>query len=497
MGCIVMLLADLLAPLVLVRCSGDKQVDVTGITADSRKVQPGDLFICLTGLNHDGHAYAAEAVNRGAVAVLAEQELQLDVPVAIVPDTRRAMAIVADRFYQSPTQELTLIGITGTNGKTTTSHLIDRILQSQQKRTGIIGTIHTRIGDQYLELKNTTPDVLELQHSFRKMRDLDTEYAVMEVSSHALDMGRVRGCDFSIAVFTNLTQDHLDYHQTMEQYQYAKSLLFAQLGNIYRQGGGKTAILNADDPVSEQFARVTAAQVITYGIDRPADVRATDIKLSHQGTSFTAHTFQGSMPFSLKLMGKFNVYNALAAIAATLVTGIPLAEIKRALEQVEGVSGRLEPVDEGQSFTVLVDYSHTPDSLENALQTVKEFARGRVFCVVGCGGDRDRGKRPLMAKIATKYADLSVLTSDNPRSEDPGAIIADMISGLEAVRPGSLVTRVDRREAIHYAIGQATAGDVVLIAGKGHETYQTIKGVDYPFDDREVAREALKARLNH
>lgn len=490
-----MQLADLLSSLLPVRVKGDYNKEITGLTADSRKVKPGDMFICLSGFTVDGHEYAAMALEQGAACILSEKELPLDGTLVIVPDTRRAMAQLANRFYQSPTSELKLIGVTGTNGKTTTTHLIDKILQDQQKKTGLIGTIHMRIGDTCEEVKNTTPDLLELQQSFRRMRDLQTEYAIIEVSSHALDIGRVRGCDVHTAVFTNLTRDHLDYHETMEKYQHAKSLLFAQLGNRYDADRVKTAVLNADDPASEMFARVTPARVIRYGIDQKADVRATDIRITAQGTSFLMETFAGSIAFFLKLVGKFNVYNALAAASVALVEGIPLAAIKASLEEAAGVDGRFEVVDAGQPFTVLIDYSHTPDSLENALVTVKEFAQGRIFCIVGCGGDRDRTKRPIMAQIATKYADISVLTSDNPRSEEPEAILADMRAGLDATPPVRYVSIVDRREAIHHAVSQANAQDVILIAGKGHETYQIVKDQVIMFDDRLVAKEAIKKKL--
>jgi len=491
-----MRLKDLLAPLLPVRTMGNDNLEIKGLTADSRKVKPGDLFICLTGFTVDGHDYAPKAAELGAAAVLTERELDLPqgVTQVIVPDTRRAMAQVADRFYGSPTRELRLIGVTGTNGKTTTTHLIDRILRDQQKKTGLIGTIHMRIGDQVEEVKNTTPDAIDLQHSFRRMREHGAEYAIIEVSSHALEMGRVRGCDVHTAVFTNLTQDHLDYHQTMENYRHAKSLLFAQLGNRYDTGAMKTAVLNADDEASDMYARVTPARVITYGIDHPADVRGSDIRLTSKGTSFRVDSFAGSCEMHLRLMGKFNVYNALAATAVALAEGIPLTEIKHSLEAIQGVNGRFETVDAGQPYTVIVDYSHTPDSLENALQTVKEFAKGRIFCLIGCGGDRDRTKRPIMAQIATKYADISVLTSDNPRSEEPTAILADMKAGLTAVPEERYREIADRREAIHYAINQAEPDDVILIAGKGHENYQIIKGQILPFDDREVAKEAIRAR---
>lgn len=492
-GAIVMLLKDLLVPLLPVRTRGDDSVEITGMTADSRKVKEGDLFVCLPGFTVDGHDFAQKAAEQGAVAVLAERKLALPEGIVqvIVPDTRRAMAQMADLFYHSPTSRLKLIAVTGTNGKTTTTHLIDTILRDQAKKTGLIGTIHMRIGDVYEDVKNTTPDVIELQQSFQRMCAIDTEYAIIEASSHALEMGRLRGCNVHTAVFTNLTQDHLDYHKTMENYRFAKSLLFAQLGNQYDGKMMKTAVLNADDEASELFAKVTPARVITYGIEKKADVQADEIAITSHGTSFVVHSFAGSIAMNLKLIGKFNVYNALAATAVALAEGIPLAEIKRSLEAIQGVNGRFEPVVAGQDFTVLVDYSHTPDSLENALVTLKEIAQGRIFCVVGCGGDRDRTKRPIMAQIATKYADISVLTSDNPRSEEPAEIIAEMAAGLTAVEESRYVQIVDRREAIRYAISHARPHDCILIAGKGHETYQIIKGQVLPFDDREVAKEII------
>lgn len=482
-------------PLLPVTVSGDDSMEITGLTADSRQVKPGYLFVCLTGYTVDGHTFAAQAVKNGAVAVLSEQDLDVPATIVKVPDTRRAMAMLADRIFGSPTKKVKVIGVTGTNGKTTTTHLIDKILCDQSKQTGLIGTIHMKIGDVTEEVKNTTPDAIDLQRSFRRMCDVNTDYAIIEVSSHALELGRVRGCEIHTAVFTNLTQDHLDYHKTMENYRYAKSLLFSQLGNSYDTDRLKTAVLNADDEASELYATVTPVRVITYGIDQPADVRAKQIEITSKGTSFTVESFAGSARLNLKLMGKFNVYNALAAIAVTLAEGISLEEIKASLEEVAGVNGRFEAVDAGQQFAVLVDYSHTPDSLENALMTVKEFARGNVFCIVGCGGDRDKTKRPIMAQIATKYADLTVLTSDNPRSEEPQAILDDMLAGLSEVAPERYAALADRREAIAHAVSLAKPDDVILIAGKGHETYQMIKDQVLPFDDRKVAREAI-ARYN-
>lgn len=491
-------LAELVSSLLLCNVTGDPAVEITGIETDSRKVEPGTLFIALRGFTVDGHQYVQQAVEKGAAAVMVEEPVHVDVPVVLVPDTRRAMAIVAAHFYQYPTKELKVIGITGTNGKTTTSHLIQAIFNDAGKETGIIGTIAIKFKGKEFPVKNTTPDVVELQKSLSLMRDEGCEYAAIEVSSHALDLGRVRGCEFHAAVFTNLTQDHLDYHQTMEQYREAKGLLFSQLGNGYspRKDANKVAVINADDPNADYFMKVTPVQVITYGIEKPADVRARRIEISPHGTKFLLETFQGSCEIQLRLIGKFNVYNVLAAISVALAEGIPLAQIKKSVESVSGVNGRFEPVNAGQPFAVIVDYAHTPDSLENVLKTIQEFAKKRVFCVVGCGGDRDRGKRPLMARIAATYSDRVFLTSDNPRTEDPQRILEDMLAGIKDVDPGRYQVIVDRKEAIEKAIQEAQAGDVVLIAGKGHETYQEINGVRYDFDDREVARQAIMRDAN-
>ncbi|WP_124727713.1 UDP-N-acetylmuramoyl-L-alanyl-D-glutamate--2,6-diaminopimelate ligase [Staphylospora marina] len=491
-----MRLETLIRPLLNCRTTGDTGTEIGGISIDSREVKPGDLFIALRGFTVDGHRFVRQAVEKGAAAVLVEEPVEASVPVIQVPDTRRAMAVVADRFYGMPTRDLKLIGITGTNGKTTTSYLIEALLAGVGRKTGVIGTIRMKIGDREFPVKNTTPEAVELQKMFRMMSDEGCEYSVIEASSHALDLGRTRGCRFRIGVFTNLTQDHLDYHGTMDNYREAKGLLFSQLGNDYREDPRQTpcAILNADDDASAYFARITPAQVITYGIDRPADVRAENIRITPEGTSFTLRTFKGDAELSLRLIGKFNVYNVLAAVSVGLVEGLELPEICRILSVVEGVSGRFEPVRAGQPFTVLVDYAHTPDSLENVLATVKELATGRILTVVGCGGDRDRTKRPKMAKIAAEMSDVAIFTSDNPRSEDPDAIIRDMLTGVPETGANRVLSIVDRREAIHHAVNVANPGDIVLIAGKGHETYQEIKGIRHDFDDRQVAREAILRR---
>ncbi len=469
----------------------EDSIEITSIENDHRKVTEGSLFVCIKGYTVDGHDLAAEAVKAGAVAVIAERELTLTVPVIVVKNTKRALSVLADTFYEHPTHQLQLIGITGTNGKTTTSHLIEKIIQDHGKKTGLIGTMYTKVGDEVFPTKNTTPESLTLQKTFRQMVGANVSAAVMEVSSHALDEGRVHGCDFDIAVFTNLTQDHLDYHGTMEEYKRAKGLLFAQLGSRFQKNSPKYAVLNADDAAAEQYIRSTSAHILTYGIDRDADFKAHSISIKAGGTSFKLESPLGNYNVNMKLIGKFSVYNVLAAISTAVAAGIPIRSILASIEEVEGVSGRFETVDAGQDFSVIVDYSHTPDSLENALQTIREFAVKRIFTVVGCGGDRDRTKRPIMAQISCSYSSDPIFTSDNPRSEDPHAILADMEAGATGENYKIIP---DRRDAIRYAVRQASAGDVILIAGKGHETYQQIGDKTFDFDDRIEAKKAIEER---
>jgi UDP-N-acetylmuramoyl-L-alanyl-D-glutamate--2,6-diaminopimelate ligase len=470
---------------------GFENEEISSIENNSQKVTSGALFVCIKGYSVDGHDFAEGAVQKGAVAVLAEKELDLNVPVIVVKDTKKAMAILSDFFYSHPTQKLRLIGITGTNGKTTTSHLIERIFADKGESTGLIGTMYWKIADQIYETKNTTPESLTLQKIFKQMVDEKVSTAVMEVSSHALIEGRVHGCDFNIAVFTNLSQDHLDFHKTMEEYRDAKGLLFSQLGNIYDEKQPKYAIFNVDDETYERYKEITAARVVTYGIDQEADFRANNISMTAKGTAFDLQSPFGNYHIEMKLIGKFNVYNVLASIAATSVANVPIQQAIQSIEEINGVSGRFETVNAGQDFSVIVDYAHTPDSLENVLITVRQFAKKRIFVVVGCGGDRDRSKRPLMAKIACQLATDPIFTSDNPRSEDPVQILKDMESGAQGENYQSIV---DRKEAIQYAVSKASAGDVILIAGKGHETYQLIGKEILDFDDRLVAKRAIEER---
>lgn len=468
--------------------------EITSIEADSRKVTNGSLFVCMKGYTVDSHDFAKQAAAQGAAAIVAERPIDVDVPVVLVKNTYRSLAVLADYFYEQPTHKLHLIGITGTNGKTTTSHIMDEIMRAHGHKTGLIGTINMKIGDETFEVKNTTPDALTLQQTFHRMVEKNVNSAVMEVSSHALSLGRVHGCDYDVAVFTNLTQDHLDYHKTMEEYKHAKGLLFAQLGNSYHNNREKYAVLNSDDPVAEEYMRSTAATVITYGIDTHSDIMAKDIVMTSGGTTFTLVTPSENIDITMKLIGKFNVYNVLAAIAATLVSGVSLQTIVEVVKKLTGVPGRFEVVDGGQDYTVIVDYAHTPDSLENVLTTAKQFAKGNVYCIVGCGGDRDRTKRPIMAGVATEYATHAILTSDNPRSEDPKSILDDMLTGAKG---NNYEVIIDRKEAIFHAVSEAKAEDIIIIAGKGHETYQIIGKDVHHFDDREIAKEAINERLNN
>ncbi|WP_342414886.1 UDP-N-acetylmuramoyl-L-alanyl-D-glutamate--2,6-diaminopimelate ligase [Paenibacillus sp. FSL R10-2782] len=491
-----MQLQQLASLLAASRIVGDGTVDCRGIGEDSRRVHQGDLFLCLPGFTVDGHDYAQQAVASGAAALVVERELNVPVPQLIVKDARYAMAVLADYMFDSPSRRMRMIGVTGTNGKTTITYLIEKILNDAGVSTGLIGTIQMRYGGRSYPMSGTTPEAVELQRYLGNMAEQGVQCCVMEVSSHALEQGRVKGTDFRTAIFTNLTQDHLDYHNTMEEYRAAKGLLFSRLGNTFSRDASdsKYAVLNADDPSSSYFQAITAAQVITYGVEKKSDVQASHIAVGAKGTSFHVSTFKGDADIELRMVGKFNVYNALAAITAALLEGVPLADIKHSLESIAGVDGRVEPVDAGQPFAVIVDYAHTPDGLENVLRTVQEFAVGKVWCVFGCGGDRDRTKRPLMGKIAAQYSDHAFITSDNPRTEDPEAILKDIEQGLidEGIPAERYELIIDRRTAIHKAIEMASPDDVVLIAGKGHETYQLIGKTVHEFDDRIVAKEAIR-----
>ncbi|QYR19332.1 UDP-N-acetylmuramoyl-L-alanyl-D-glutamate--2,6-diaminopimelate ligase [Paenibacillus sp. sptzw28] len=498
-----MKLKELIGVLTIYQVNGDADIDITGISINSQNLQPGELFVCIPGVpgfQEDRHKFIDDAVKAGAAALIVERDVTVNIPAIKVPNARYALAALAAHFNGYPSQDIKLIGVTGTNGKTTTSHMIESILTHAGYSTGLMGNIGTKIGPSLLETDINTQDPNKLQANLKKMKEISTDFCVMEVTSQGLHLGRVLGCDFRTAVFTNLTQDHLDYHGTMENYLAAKGMLFSRLGNSFTPdpSNRKYAVLNADDEASNYLNGLTAAQVITYGIKNQADVMAEDIQLTSNGTKFKLHSFAGSAAMELKMVGTFNVYNALAAIATAIAEEIPLDNIRQGLANLTSVPGRMEVVDEQQDFLVLADYAHTPDGLEKALSTLREFAGAKIITVFGCGGDRDRTKRPVMGKLAAQYSDFIIVTSDNPRSEDPFRILKDIEQGLceygTSIDSYELIE--DRRQAINRAIEMANSGDIVIIAGKGHETYQILKERTIHFDDREEAREAIRRRIN-
>lgn len=460
---------------------GDPGTEIASLAFDNRKVTPGALFICVRGQASDGHDFAVSAVEAGAVALVCERKLDLDVPQLLVGDSRQAMAPLAAAFNGDPTSEMQLIGITGTNGKTTTAFLLRDILEYAGIPTGLMGTVKQIVGGVDEEVVRTTPESVDLQASFRRMLDAEDEACVMEVSSHAMIMGRADAIEFDLAVFTNLTQDHLDFHKDMEDYFQAKRLLFA--------AGPGASVVNLDDEYGQRLA--AEFDCLTYSASgSAADYTAVDVGFDAGGASFVVQSEFGDLSVRTALPGAFNVANALAALAGAIALGIDPDEAVAGLAGAGRVPGRFEPVDEGQDFTVLVDYAHTPDSVENVLRAARGLTAGRLIAVVGAGGDRDRAKRPLMGRAAAELADLTVITSDNPRSEKPAAIIEDVLSGIED--QDDVLVEEDRDEAIALAIRKAEPGDTIVIAGKGHEQGQEFEnGRKIPFDDREVARRHL------
>lgn len=472
--------------------------EVTGLAYDSREVQPGDVFVCWKGLQFDGHEFAADAYQRGAVAVVAERPVPGEGGLIVVPDGREALARLSAAFYDYPSRRLRVIGVTGTNGKTTTTHLIKAVLEQAGHKVGLIGTIHHLIGNEVLDTHRTTPESLDLQRLLFLMAERGMEYAVMEVSSHAIALRRTIGTEYDVAVFTNLSRDHLDFHADLDEYAATKAKLFAELDPAGAKPR-KAAIINMDDaraPLMYDRARVP---VIGYGIEGGTDLTARAVKVRPDSVTYDAMTPAGVLPLQLQLTGRFNVYNSLAALAVGWHEGVPLPFIRTALEQVPGIPGRLERIDGGQPFTVLVDYAHTPDSLKNVLETCRAFTAGRIIVVFGSGGDRDKEKRPEMGEVAARLADIVIITADNPRSEQPEDIARDIEGGVRTggKTPGQYEIIIERRDAIRYAIDLARPGDIVLIAGKGHETVQVFHDRTIHFDDREEAARALKGRFGH
>lgn len=459
------------------------QAEITAVDYDSRKVGRGSLFCCLVGEKTDGHNFASMAVEKGASALICQRLLPLNVPQLIVPDGREAMARAAACFYGHPERELTMLAVTGTNGKTSVTYMVKSVAETAGKKVGLIGTIQNLIGEEKVYTERTTPESVDLFALLRRMADKGVDLVVMEVSSHALAQQRVAGIPFKAGLFTNLTQDHLDYHKTFENYRAAKKKLFAQCG---------IAILNGDDETAAYMKEGLSIPVWTMGIHHPGEFYARGIEITTQGASFHLFTPQGNGRISLHISGLFSVYNAMGTAALCTAAGIPFSCIVKGLEGLRGVAGRLECVDTGdRPFSVYVDYAHTPDALQNVLETARGFTRRRLISVFGCGGDRDHGKRPIMGEIGGRYSDHVILTSDNPRTEDPMDILKAVEEGVKRTATPYIVTE-NRREAIREALEEAGDGDVIVIAGKGHESYQEINGVRHHFDDKEIVLSLLR-----
>lgn len=460
--------------------NGTTDIEITNICYDSRKVERGSLFFCIKGYSTDGHKYAKAAAEAGAVCLVVSEVQSVDIPQLIVEDTREAMAIISANYYDCPADKLTMIGVTGTNGKTTTTYMLKKILETAGKRVGIIGTIECIIGDKRIPSERTTPESMDLHRILKEMYDAGCDTVVMEVSSHSLYLKRVYGIEFDGSIFTNLTQDHLDFHKDMNDYAAAKSILFKN---------SKISLINSDDTFADVMIS-SAKNHTTYGVHNEAKYTAQDIKLNDKGSRFVLTASNFKIPILIGIPGEFNVYNALGAIALCLELGIELVKVKKGIESVSNVVGRFQSLDTHEKdFSIILDYSHTPDSLKNAIETIRGFVRGKIICVFGCGGNRDSSKRPIMGKISSEFADLSIITSDNPRFENPCDIINDIVAGITSDEKYVIVE--DRREAIKYAISRAAEGDVILLAGKGHENYQEICGVKYPFDEVVVVEEIM------
>jgi len=466
-------------------------VEVRDLAYDARAVTPGAAFFAVPGERADGHDFAAEAVENGATVLVVERAVEPEVPQLVVPSTRAAMATAADVFFGEPTRELEVAGVTGTSGKTTTAFLLSSVLEASGRSPGLLGTVESRVGGEVRPVVRTTPEAIDLQRTFREMLDAGDAACVIEVSSHALELHRTDAIAFDCAVFTNLTQDHLDFHGTFDEYRRAKRRLFELLAASPKPG--RTAVVNADDPAGAAMVAGLDVPVLPFGLAAGARVRAVEYTSALDGIRMTVDTPRGRLTLRSALIGEHNVMNLLGAVATGLALGLAPDVIARALAGVSAVPGRFEQVRAGQPFLVVVDYAHTPDALERVLTTARKITRGRLGVVFGCGGDRDRGKRPIMGEIAARLADRVWVTSDNPRSEAPEAIIDEVVVGVERVAGGGerSVREADRRLAIHAAVGWAGADDTVVIAGKGHETYQIIGGRTLDFDDRAVAREAL------
>lgn len=471
-----MKLQELLKGVAVQACTAAQELDIQEVRYDSRAVQPGDLFVAIRGYATDGHKYIGKALEQGAAAVVCEQAPE-GVPAVVVPNARRALAEIAANRFGHPADHMVMLGVTGTNGKTTTTYLVKHMLEQAGHKVGLIGTNQNLIGSEVIETERTTPESYELHALFARMRDAGCTHMIMEVSSHSLVLDRVHGIRFAVGAFTNLTQDHLDFHKTMEEYRRAKALLFA----VSEKG-----VVNLDDDAAQAMLEDAACPCLTFSCEKDAaDLTAKNIQLHADGVSFLANTKGALARARLGIPGQFSVENALAALGIVLQLGMPLEQAVQALGTASGVKGRVEVVPTDTPYTVLIDYAHSPDGVENVLRTVRGFAKGRVIALFGCGGDRDRTKRPKMGRIAAELADLCVVTSDNPRTEEPQAIIDDILTGMQHVKTPVQVI-ADRTEAIRWALAHAKPDDVIVLMGKGHETYQEVDHVKYHMDEREI-----------
>ncbi|PYK03181.1 MAG: UDP-N-acetylmuramoyl-L-alanyl-D-glutamate--2,6-diaminopimelate ligase [Verrucomicrobia bacterium] len=487
-----MQLKQLVNELVPIRVEGPLDREVAGLAYDSRRVTPGMVFVAIPGQKTDGHGFISSAVDRGATAVVCEQDgfVSQRATKIKVTNAREALARAAAAYYQHPSKKLRIIGVTGTNGKTTVAFMVKQIMEAAGVNCGLIGTVRYEIGERVIPAQRTTPEALEIQQMMAQMLRADCQACVMEVSSHALEQKRVCGVEFDVGIFTNLTQDHLDYHGTMENYFAAKKKLFNALGSGPKRGG---AVINLDDAFGARLAKEASVESqFTYGLGQAAKLRATQIKLGKDATQMVIETAQEKFPCRLPLIGRHNVYNALAAVGSGLMLKVGVQPIQTALNSMRPVPGRLESIALGQPFSVFVDYAHTDDALRNVLITLREITSGRLLLAFGCGGDRDAGKRPKMGKVAAELADSTIITSDNPRRETPEKIAAAVEEGFCRARRDGYRVELDRKRAIDQIIRSAKPGDAVLIAGKGHETYQEFEDTVIPFDDRVHARETLE-----
>jgi len=484
-----MKLSELLKDVAILSATADPETDISGVVIDSRQAGENTLFVAITGFETDGHLYIASAVEKGAAVVLCEKVPETEVPYVLVEDSRAALARVSANFYGHPEREMTFLGVTGTNGKTTTTYLLKAVLeQALGAKVGLIGTNQNLVGDEVVHAERTTPEALELYALFRRMADAGCTHVVMEVSSHALCLHRVDGIRFAVGIFTNLTEDHLDFHKTMDAYLEAKERLFLQ---------SDTAVVNLDDPAGAGIRDRAPCPVFTFSAEKiEADLVAKNVVLKPDRVEFQALTREYLQRMELHIPGRFSVYNALGVVAACLKLGIPLDAIAGALKTAKGVKGRVEVVPTDGDYTILIDYAHTPDALENVLKAVRGFAQGRVVALFGCGGDRDPIKRPIMGKIAVDLADKVFITSDNPRTEEPEAIIDDILKGVAGTStPYEVIP--DRVEAICRAIDTHEPGDIIVLAGKGHETYQIVGREKHHMDEREIVADHLKARAEN